>query len=59
MIRMTFVVLLAALCQHHPPLSGCRAHGLAAFGKRTHLAVMMLDLTEEETDALARLLPDD
>jgi hypothetical protein len=30
--------------------------GLAAFGKRTHLPVMVLDLTEEETDALARLL---
>jgi hypothetical protein len=30
--------------------------GLAAVGKRTHLPVMMLDLTEEETDALARLL---
>jgi hypothetical protein len=29
---------------------------LAAFGKRTHLPVMMLDLTPEETDALARLL---
>ena len=33
-----------------------RARGLAAFGKRTHLPVMVLDLTEEETDALARLL---
>jgi hypothetical protein len=43
-------------CQHQPQLSGCRARGLAAFGKRTHLAVMMLDLTEEETDALAGLL---
>jgi hypothetical protein len=43
-------------CQHQPQLSGCRARGLAAFGKRTHLAVMMLDLTEEETDALAKLL---
>src|SRR3979411_1650299 len=43
-------------CQHQPHLSGCRARGLAAFGKRTHLPVMMLDLTEEETDALARLL---
>jgi hypothetical protein len=43
-------------CQHQPHLSGCRARGLAAFGKRTHLPVMVLDLTEEETDALARLL---
>jgi hypothetical protein len=33
-----------------------RAHELATFGKRTHLPVMMLDLTHEETDALARLL---
>jgi hypothetical protein len=30
--------------------------GLAAFGKRTHIAGMTLDLTEEETDALASLL---
>jgi len=30
--------------------------GLAAFDKRTHLPVMMLDLTQEETDALASLL---
>jgi hypothetical protein len=29
---------------------------LAAFGKRTHLPGTMLDLTQEETDALARLL---
>jgi hypothetical protein len=43
-------------CQHPPHLSGCRARGLAALGKRTHLPVMMLDLTEEETEALARLL---
>jgi hypothetical protein len=42
--------------QHQPQLSGCRARGLAAFGKRAHLALMMLDLTEEETEALARLL---
>ena len=39
-----------------PRLSGCRARGLAAFGKRTHLTDMILDLTHEETDALARLL---
>jgi hypothetical protein len=30
--------------------------GLAAVSKRTHLPIMLLDLTEEETDALARLL---
>src|SRR5690349_7802562 len=42
-------------CQRQPLLSGC-PRGLAAFGKRTHLPVMMLDLTREETDALARLL---
>jgi hypothetical protein len=30
--------------------------GLAAVGKRTHLPVMMLDPTDEETDALAELL---
>jgi hypothetical protein len=30
--------------------------GLAAVGKRTHLPIMMLDLTDEETDALATLL---
>ena len=30
--------------------------GLVGFGKRTHLPGMMLDLTEEETDALTRLL---
>jgi hypothetical protein len=29
---------------------------LAAFGKRLHLRVMMLDLSELETDALAGLL---
>jgi hypothetical protein len=29
---------------------------LAAFGKRTHLPVMILDLTDEETEVLARLL---
>jgi hypothetical protein len=43
-------------CQHQSHLSGCRARGLAAFGRRTHMAGMTLDLTEEETDALARLL---
>ena len=30
--------------------------GLAGFGKPPYLREMMLDLTEEETDALARLL---
>jgi hypothetical protein len=30
--------------------------GLAAFGKRTHLPIMMLDLIDEETEALATLL---
>jgi hypothetical protein len=29
---------------------------LAAFGKPTHRPLMMLDLTDEETDALATLL---
>jgi hypothetical protein len=38
--------------------------GLAAFGKRIHLPIMMLDLTQEETDAplatlLRRALDDD
>jgi hypothetical protein len=37
--------------QHQPQLSGCRARGLAAFGKRPHLRVMMLDLSDQETDA--------
>jgi hypothetical protein len=41
-------------CQHPPQLSGCRARGLAASGKRTHLPVTMLDLTEEETDGRSR-----
>jgi hypothetical protein len=43
-------------CQHQPHPAGCRARGLAAFGKRTHLPVMILDLTQEETEALASLL---
>jgi hypothetical protein len=43
-------------CQHRPELSGCRARGLAAFGERPHLRVMMLDLSDQETDALAGLL---
>jgi hypothetical protein len=43
-------------CQHQPQLSGCRARGLAAFGKPPHLRVMMLDLSDQETDALAGLL---
>jgi hypothetical protein len=30
--------------------------GQAALGKRTYLPLMMLDLTQEETEALARLL---
>src|SRR5437868_1673131 len=30
--------------------------GLAAFGKSPHLREMMLDLTDDETDALATLL---
>jgi hypothetical protein len=37
----------------HPPV----AHrGLAGFGKPPYLREMMLDLTEEETDALGKLL---
>ena len=43
-------------CQHQPHLSGCQARGLAAFGKAPHLRVMMLDLSDQETDALAGLL---
>jgi hypothetical protein len=43
-------------CQQQPHLSGCQARGLAAFGKRPHLRVMMLDLNDQETDALAGLL---
>jgi crotonobetainyl-CoA:carnitine CoA-transferase CaiB-like acyl-CoA transferase len=43
-------------CQHQPHLSGCQARGLAAFGKRSNLPGMILDLTDEETDALAGLL---
>jgi hypothetical protein len=34
----------------------CQARGLAAFGKRSYLPGMILDLTDKETDALARLL---
>jgi hypothetical protein len=34
--------------QHQPQLSGCRARGLAALGKRRHLRVMMLDLSDQE-----------
>jgi hypothetical protein len=43
-------------CQHQPHLSGCQARGLAAFGKRSYLPGMILDLTDEETEALAGLL---
>ena len=51
-----YLALLVALVLTSAAPSGCRARGLAAFGKRTHLPVMMLDLTEEEADALARML---
>jgi hypothetical protein len=37
----------------HPSVAD---RGLAAFGKPPYLREMMLDLTDEETDALARLL---
>src|SRR5271155_2022401 len=38
------------------PRASAGARGLAAVGNRTHLPGMILDLTHEETDALARLL---
>jgi hypothetical protein len=47
------VVPLGANIKPHPSV----AHrGLAAFGKPPHLREMMLDLTEEENDALAKQL---
>jgi hypothetical protein len=55
-IGFRHVCLRVPWCQHQPHPFSCRARGLAAFGKRTHLPVMMLDPTEEETDALTRLL---
>ena len=48
--------LLAPLGANIKPHPSVAYRGLARFGKRPHLREMMLDLTEEETDALAKLL---
>jgi hypothetical protein len=47
------VVPLGANIKPHPSVAN---RGLAAFGKPPHLREMMLDLTNEETEVLARLL---
>ena len=52
----TGLALLAALVPTSVAPLRFADRGLAAVGKRPHLPFMMLDLTEEETDALARLL---
>jgi hypothetical protein len=48
-----FSLFLWANIKPHPSVAD---RGLAAFGKPPYLREMMLDLTEEETEALARLL---
>jgi len=53
---MSFLIVALVLTSAAP--FRLRARGLAAFGKRTHLPVMMLDLTDEEAAALAEELHD-